>query len=133
MQRSRGIGADVFDLDVVFGMRRQIAEVVALCQNRAQYVGDRVLLEKQIDETGAGDFRTLNQRRIQLVDNRAGDLRRSAPSDPGRLHGEIGRKIAELFLRRLFQLRLGICSVRERAFVLGTGERRRERLCQFYP
>ena len=119
VQQARRIGADVLDLDFRMVELRQIAERLACFQDFLERIVEHIALEVEVQEAGACDLRVVEPVALDALGEFLSDLARIPMEDAGRLHGEVRREVAELFLRRHLKDDLRELALRQCSFADG--------------
>lgn len=117
MQRARGVGADIFQLNFFPAVIFQVAVIFSFGNDVLQHIVHPVLLQIKINEAGTGNLRFFNICAVKIINYGLGNHARIAFQAACGLHGKIGGKIAELFLRRNLQQNLRQCPLFQNAVV----------------
>jgi hypothetical protein len=101
VQRSGRIGRDEFDQHLAPAAAARAAKSAAFAEHLADHGELGCRRETEVDETGAGDFGLLQERRVrQFRDQQLRQLPRIALQRACQLHGQIAGKIAVRSLLR---------------------------------
>jgi len=119
VQQARRVGADVLDLDLRMVKLWQIAERLPGLQDLLEGIVEHIALEVEVQEARPCDLRVIEPVSLDALGEFFGNLARIPMEDAGRLHGEVCRKVAELFRWRHLQDDLRQLAFRQSAFLDG--------------
>ena len=103
MERTGGVGAYVFDLDLFPVLGGQVSVILPFVQDGPEGFSQPVFLQVEVQKSGTCDFHFVHAGAVQVFLHRSGDHPGGTVEIPGRLQGEVGGKITKGFLGRYGQ------------------------------
>ena len=130
MQQPRGVGADVFHLNLRCIFFRQLAIAFARFKDFLEGIVEHIALQIKVQKARAGNLGMVEPVALDALHQFFCNLTRCLMEYACRLHGKVGSKITELLLGRYFQNNLGQFPFREYTISNGAFSRCFNGFCQ---